>query len=148
MTSMGGSIDSKRLWPKRKGWGNCRSSINEIGTNKWQTINWSASLVLTVYMQACLWNISRGWLAIIIHIFQPALRDQGTLEQQRLFLEPAEDHRVMVCYTRTELAMLQCPRIGNNNLEPYNVMLNFAKEKFKGYFDPVLRMYTQPLKEK
>jgi acyl-CoA oxidase len=42
------------------------------------------------------------WLSSLI-IFQTTLRGQGTPEQQKLFLEPAENYKHIGCYAQTEL---------------------------------------------
>jgi acyl-CoA oxidase len=40
---------------------------------------------------------------MLTRLLQTTLRDQGTPEQHKLFLEPAENYKAIGCYAQTEV---------------------------------------------
>ena len=56
------------------------------------------------YTSACTWYVTPGSSDVAaLTVFQTTLRGQGTPEQKKLFLEPAENYEAIGCYAQTEL---------------------------------------------
>jgi acyl-CoA oxidase len=55
------------------------------------------------YMLQCTWQVTLVSLSCVANPLQTTLRDQGTPEQHKLFLEPAEAYKAIGCYAQTEL---------------------------------------------